>query len=91
MSQQKRSRKKERGETPAEVMASGGAVMSVEVDAAGDRAWFRAHPLATERRRLATAAELAMSGRLPGTMIRIERGPFGSLCRIFSRRGKTQN
>lgn len=72
-------------------LSQGGTVLSVEVDEAGDQAWFRAHPGAMERRRLATAAELAMSGRLPGTMLRIIRTPSGMLLREFPRRDRATN
>lgn len=91
MSDQNRDREEECAHSPSKIMADGDVVMSVEIDGARDHEWFRQNPLATERRRLATAHELAMFERMPGTMIRIVRDPPGMLHRIFPRRDQSRN
>jgi len=75
---------------PQEIISSGDALLSVELDVVGDQQWFRDNPAATERRRPATADEQAISGYPPGTVIRLVRQPSGVLHRIFPRRARSQ-
>jgi hypothetical protein len=57
---------------------------SIAVDAAADRKWFRAHPKANERQRPISEREVRATGRPPGTIVVVRRGPLGSQIRVFT-------
>lgn len=78
-------------DTPQKVLGAGGVVFSVEPDVAGDDAWFDDHPQATERRRLATPEEVAMSGQIPGIRVIIRKVGPGMKERVFPSRRGTRN
>jgi hypothetical protein len=56
---------------------------SCELDAAGDRLWFRQNPGAKVRVRPASPLELAALGLAHGTTVRVRRLPDGAQVREF--------
>ncbi|HEX3655205.1 MAG TPA: hypothetical protein VHV55_05345 [Pirellulales bacterium] len=66
-----------------DVADRGMAQLSIQIDAATDREWFRQHPDAQEFERPATVREVAATGHPPGTRVRVVRGQLGSQFRVF--------
>lgn len=56
---------------------------SQEFDAADDKRWLAAHPLADARHRLPTCREVAAYGLPPGCTVVVGRGPMGTQIRMF--------
>ncbi len=69
-----------------DALRAGEMIVSVEFDEAGDGVWFTEHPFATTRHRLATPSELRLSGRAPGTWVRIVQTNWRYRKRVFPKR-----
>ena len=90
MKESRKSRRRKSQHEMANILLTSGPIadyaqaqMSMDVDAAADREWLRAHPNKICRVRPASIREVVAFNLLPGSKTAVVRGPDGSQVRAF--------